>query len=100
LTGFSREDILGIYKGGMNMVTRIQRWGNSQGLRLAKQVLEDACISVGDDVDVTARDGLIVIAPVRRVRGKQSLQELVSRIPRNYETREIDWGEPVGKEVW
>ena len=82
------------------MVTRIQRWGNSQGLRLAKQVLEDACISVGDDVDVTARDGMIVIVPVRRVRGKQSLQELVSRIPRNYETREIDWGEPVGREVW
>jgi len=82
------------------MVTRIQRWGNSQGLRLAKQVLEDACISVGDDVDVTARDGMIVIAPVRRVRGKQSLQELVSRIPKNYETREIDWGEPVGREVW
>jgi len=82
------------------MVTRIQRWGNSQGLRLAKQVLEDACISVGDDVDVTARDGMIVIAPVRRVRGKQSLQELVSRITRNYKTREIDWGEPVGREVW
>ena len=82
------------------MVTKIQRWGNSQGLRLAKQVLEDACISVGDDVDVTARDGMIVIAPVRRVRGKQSLQELVSRIPSNYKTREIDWGEPVGREVW
>ena len=36
------------------MVTKIQKWGNSQGLRLAKQVLEDAHISVGDDVDVTA----------------------------------------------
>ena len=82
------------------MVTRVQKWGNSQGLRLAKQVLEDTCISVGDEVDVTARDGMIVIAPVRRVRGKQSLQELVSRIPRNYKNREIDWGEPVGKEVW
>ena len=82
------------------MVTKVQKWGNSQGLRLAKQVLEDTRISVGDEVDVTARDGMIVIAPVRRVRGKQSLQELVSRIPRNYKTREIDWGEPVGKEVW
>jgi antitoxin component of MazEF toxin-antitoxin module len=39
------------------MVTKIQKWGNSQGLRLARQVLEDAHISVGDDVDVTARDG-------------------------------------------
>ncbi len=82
------------------MVTKVQKWGNSQGLRLAKQVLEDARISVGDDVDVTARDGVIVIAPVRRIRGKQSLQELVSRIPKNYETREIDWGKPVGREAW
>lgn len=82
------------------MVTKVQKWGNSQGLRLARQVLEDARISVGDDVDVTARDGVIVIAPVRRVRGKQSLQELVARIPKNYKTGEIDWGEPVGREVW
>ena len=82
------------------MVTKVQKWGNSQGLRLAKQVLEDARISVGDDVDVTARDGVIVIAPVRRIRGKQNLQELVSRIPKNYEAGEIDWGEPVGRETW
>ena len=82
------------------MVTKVQKWGNSQGLRLAKQVLEDARISVGDDVDVTARDGVIVITPVRRIRGKQSLQELVSRIPKSYETREIDWGKPVGREAW
>lgn len=82
------------------MVTKIQKWGNSQGLRLAKQVLEDAHLSVGDDVDVTSRDGLIVIAPVRRIRGKQSLHDLVSRIPKNYKVEETDWGEPVGREVW
>ncbi len=82
------------------MVTKIQKWGNSQGLRLAKQVLEDAHISVGDDVDVTVRDGLIVIAPARRVRGRRSLQELVSRIPQNYKNEETGWGQPVGKEVW
>ena len=82
------------------MVTRIQKWGNSQGLRLAKQVLEDAHLSVGDDVDVSARDGLIVIAPARRVRGKQNLQGLVSRIPAGYKAEEVDWGVPVGKEAW
>ncbi len=82
------------------MVTKVQKWGNSQGLRLAKQVLEEARISVGDLVDVSTRDGVIVIAPTRRVRGKQSLQELVSRIPKNYKTKEVEWGEPVGREVW
>ena len=82
------------------MVTKVQKWGNSQGLRLPKQLLEDACISVGDDVDVTTQDGVIVIAPVKRVRGKLSLQDLVSRIPQDYEPAEVDWGEAVGRETW
>ena len=82
------------------MVTKIQKWGNSQGLRIAKQVLEDTHISIGDDVNVTTRDGVIVISPVKRIRGKLDLQELVSRIPRNYKAGGIDWGKPVGKEVW
>jgi antitoxin component of MazEF toxin-antitoxin module len=63
-------------------------------------VLEDAHISVGDDVDVTARDGTITIAPIKRVRGKRSLQELVSRIPKDYEAGEVEWGNPIGREVW
>jgi len=82
------------------MVTKIQKWGNSQGLRLAKRVLEDARLAVGDDVDVTARDGLIVIAPTRRIRGRQSLKVLVSRIPKDYKAKEADWGKPVGRESW
>jgi antitoxin MazE len=83
------------------MVTKVQKWGNSQGLRLAKQVLEEAHISIGDPVDVSARDGVIVIAPIRRsVRGGLSLQELVARIPKNYKPQEIEWGEPVGSEAW
>ncbi|MBA7521303.1 hypothetical protein ES705_13410 [subsurface metagenome] len=48
------------------MVTKVQRWGNSQGLRMSKQVLGDACISVGDAVDVVLRDGVIVIVPIKR----------------------------------
>ena len=82
------------------MVTRIQKWGNSQGLRLSKNLLEDAHLSIGDSVNVTITDGLIVVAPVKCVRGKLSLTELVSRIPDDYKVEEIDWGEPVGGETW
>jgi antitoxin MazE len=82
------------------MVTKVQKWGNSQGLRLPKQMLEEVRISVGDDVDVTTRDGVIVVAPVKKVRGKHSLRELVSRIPEGYAAGELDWGEPVGREAW
>ena len=82
------------------MHTKIQQWGNSQGLRLAKNVLEDAHLGVGDEVDVVVRDGTIVVAPIRKIRGLYRLEDLVAQIPEDYHTIEVDWGEPVGKETW
>jgi len=82
------------------MVTKVQSWGNSQGLRLSKQVLADAHVSVGDDVDVAVRDGVIVVTPVKRTRGTASLAKLVAQIPKNYKPEETDWASPVGREVW
>ncbi len=82
------------------MVTKIQSWGNSQGIRLTKQVLAESHISVGDDVDLTVDDGIIMIAPVKRIRGGHSLKDLVAQIPDDYEPEEVNWGEPAGKEAW
>jgi len=82
------------------MVTKVQKWGNSQGLRLSRQLLEDAQIAVGDEVEVGVRDGVIVISPARRPRGRHNLQDLVNRIPKEYQAEELDWGRPMGKEVW
>ncbi len=82
------------------MLTKIQKWGNSQGLRLAKNVLEDARLEVGDEVEVAIRDDIIVIAPIRKIRGRYRLEDLVAQIPEDYHAREVDWGVPVGKEAW
>jgi antitoxin MazE len=82
------------------MIARVQKWGNSQGLRLSKQTLDEAEISIGDEVNVAVRDGLILIAPVKRLRGKYRLGDLIKRIPAGYDTQEMQWGEPVGNEVW
>ena len=82
------------------MLTKIQKWGNSQGLRLAKNVLEDACLGVGDEVDVAVRDGVIIVAPIRKIRGRHRLEDLVAHISEDYHASEVDWGEPVGREAW
>ena len=82
------------------MHTRIQKWGNSQGLRLAKNVLEDARLGVGDEVDVAVQDGIIVVAPTKRIRGRYHLEDLVGQIPAVYHASEVNWGKPVGKETW
>jgi len=82
------------------MITKIQKWGNSQGLRLSKDLLADVDIEVGDTVDVSERDGSLVVTPVRRVRGRLDLEELVREIPPDYKPGEFDWGPPTGREVW
>ncbi len=82
------------------MITTIQKWGNSQGLRLSKTLLADADIDVGDAVHVAVHKGALVVTPVRRVRGGHDLRELVRRIPKGSKPAELDWGAPVGREVW
>lgn len=82
------------------MITKIQKWGNSQGLRLSKTLLSDVAMNVGDEVDVAVRDGALVLTPVRRVRGGHSLSALVRRIPKGFKPGEMDWGRPAGREVW
>lgn len=79
------------------MTTQIAKWGNSLGLRLPKSVAQAARLDEGDRVDVTVKNGAIVIRPSRRA---YSLDALVSRItPRNRHD-ESDWGTPVGGETW
>ena len=82
------------------MLAKIQRWGNSQGLRLAKNLLLDAQLDVGDEVDISVKDGIMIVTPAKRIRGRHKLEDLVARIPEDYQASELDWGEPVGKEVW
>ena len=82
------------------MLSKVQKWGNSQGLRFTKALLQEAQINVGDEVNVSAQKGRIIVEPVTKVRGRYDLKELVSKMPQEYQAEELDWGEPIGKEVW
>ena len=79
------------------MVTKVQKWGNSQGLRLSKQVLDLAGIAAGDDVQIIVSEGQIT---VKKAGSKYNLAELVARIPKRYKVEEVGFGPPVGKEEW
>ena len=82
------------------MLTKLQKWGNSQGVRFTKAILDEAQIRVGDQVNVSVRKGRIIVEPVRTVRGEYDLKNLVSKLPEDYRPGEADWGPPVGKETW
>lgn len=82
------------------MNTKIQKWGNSQGLRLPRSILEKADLTVGDEVRIGVDEGTILITPVRRIRGKYCIENLVAEIPADYKVKETDWGKPEGNEEW
>ena len=82
------------------VLTRIQKWGNSQGVRVPSKLMKAARIEVGDEVDVTVDGERLILEPSRRIRGKYRLEDLVARLPEDYQPEEVDWGPPVGREVW
>ena len=82
------------------MLTKVQKWGNSQGLRITKIILQEAQIDIGDEVNVSVQKGRIIVEPVTKVRGRYNLKELVSKMPKDYQSKELDWGSPKGKETW
>lgn len=45
------------------MVTKLQKWGNSMGVRLGRDVVRSAALEEGMEVEVTAAEGAITIRP-------------------------------------
>lgn len=80
------------------MVRKIQKWGNSLGVRLPKAAALEAHVSVGSEVDVTVANGEIIIRPVRKP--KYRLEDLLKGMTPENNHPEVDFGGPVGKEIW
>lgn len=79
------------------MVTKIQRWGNSLGLRIPKAVAQDAHIQEGTTVDLRIEDSRLVIRPIRS--DAHSLSDLLAQVTADNIHAEVDFGKPVGKEI-
>ena len=83
------------------MVTTIQRWGNSQAVRIPKSILEALFLKEDDPVEIINHNDAIVIKRAeRKRRAKVSLEERFANYTGDYKCTEYDWGKPVGKEVW
>jgi antitoxin MazE len=80
------------------MTTTIQKWGNSQGIRLPKIILDDLNITEGEEVELFVQNSTIIIKPSKKKR--KTIQELFADYDGDYVPQEIDWGKPVGDEVW
>lgn len=80
------------------MTTSIQKWGNSQGVRIPKMLLDAVKWSENEEVTITVYDGKLIIEKAKKE--KESIMELFENYEEEYTPKEVDWGKPEGKEVW
>jgi antitoxin MazE len=76
---------------------QVVKWGNSQGVRLPKEVLRQARLQEGDELTVRVEKGRIALEPAVP---EITLEKLVAGITPRNRHREQDWGVRVGREVW
>lgn len=88
------------------MYTTIQKWGNSQGLRIPKPILEALGIRENDRVELIQSGDTLTIkkavtAPHKTLEERLTAFygkpiEEIARVPGG----ELDWGKAEGREEW
>ena len=87
------------------MQTTVVKWGNSHGIRLPNAFLQEIKISENDPVDISIENEKIIIKKINQKDHKTIKQRLIDFYGDNFEqystsSKEIDWGKPLGNEVW
>lgn len=79
------------------MEIRLQKWGNSSGIRIPSTILKSLKLKVNDKVTIEQLDDKIVISKSKKE--KISLSERF----RNYNgdiIEDFNWDSPRGREIW
>lgn len=79
------------------MKTQIKKWGNSAVIRIPKPLLQGLDMEIGSPVEFGIVDGRLVVEPIKEQ--EFTLDALLSGITPDNIHDEVDFGEPVGKEV-
>ena len=78
------------------MATKLQKWGNSIGVRIPKTIIEQAQLSVDTPVAIEHRDGKIIIFPSQK---NPKLSDLLDQITED-NLHTTDDFPPQGREFW
>lgn len=80
------------------MQAQVKEWGNSQGIRLSKEVLKSAGIELNEILDVSVANGVITLMkPFHHKTLEERADEYGGKLMLD---GEYDWDDPVGREIW
>lgn len=86
--------------------TTIKKWGNSQGIRLSKEILLQMNLKEDDAIGINIYNGKMVIEKINKPKYLNLQERLEAFYKRPIEdiyvesTQEVDVGDPVGNEQW
>lgn len=80
------------------MEIRIQKWGNSDGIRIPSSILKSLNIKTNDILNIEQdNDKIIISIPKKK---KISLEDRFKKYHGKNLAKEFSWDDNVGKEIW
>jgi mRNA interferase MazF len=86
----SQHVVQPVYSRFWNMQTKVQKWGNSLGVRIPRSLAEDVGLGPGTEVGLTAKDGELVLRPAVPIRVR--LADLLASVTTENIHASIDMG--------
>ena len=80
------------------MKTVLKKWGNSASVRIPKSLMRAARLKLDQAVEIKEEHGRLVIESIKQP--EYNLDELLRGITPKNKHKLVDFGRPVGKEVW
>lgn len=80
------------------MTTTIQKWGNSQGIRIPTSILSSVGWTKNEQIIIFVDNDKLIMEKARKKR--KNIKELFKNYKEDYTPTEIDWGETKGGEIW
>ena len=80
------------------MEARLQKWGNSDGIRIPSVILKTLNLKTNDKINKIFEDNKIIIS--KSNNKKISLEERFNNYDGEDLTKEFEWDEARGKELW
>jgi len=77
----------------------VKRWGNSPAIRIPATLMQALNLNIDDEIKIDLVGGKLIIEPVKQEVG-YSLEELLEGVTEENLHDPVEWGEPVGKEIW
>ena len=80
------------------MEARLQKWGNSVGIRIPRGILKELNLKINDLINIEKVDEKIVMT--KQINAKISLQDRFANYHGDNLAKDFSWDDAKGKELW